>query len=70
MDVVVYSGYNEIPTHKDDKDKTAFMIGGANYKYNVMLFGLKNTSVQSVQRGNRGYAGGIYGHDQKNRCTE
>jgi hypothetical protein len=34
-----YSGYNHIPMYGKDKDKIAFMTKGANYKYNVMLFG-------------------------------
>ncbi|MCH84825.1 hypothetical protein A2U01_0005662 [Trifolium medium] len=38
----VYSGYNQIPMYHGDKDKTAFMTEGANYRYNVMPFGLKN----------------------------
>jgi acyl-CoA-binding protein len=64
----VYSRYNQISMHEDDKDKTAFMTDKADYKYNVMSFDLKNTSVQ---RGNRGYVGGIYGrHDHKIHSTE
>ncbi|MCI36081.1 hypothetical protein A2U01_0057303, partial [Trifolium medium] len=40
-----YSGYNQIPMYEGDKDKTAFMTEGANYKYNVMPFGLKNAGA-------------------------
>ncbi|MCI56037.1 RNA-directed DNA polymerase (Reverse transcriptase), partial [Trifolium medium] len=40
-----YSGYNQIPMYEKDKDKTAFMTEGPNYKYNVMPFGLKNAGA-------------------------
>jgi hypothetical protein len=38
-------GYNQIPMYVDDKDKTDFMTEGANYKYDVMSFGLKNAEA-------------------------
>ncbi|GKV41596.1 hypothetical protein SLEP1_g49102 [Rubroshorea leprosula] len=37
-----YSGYNQIPMAKEDRDKTAFIAVGATYCYVVMPFGLKN----------------------------
>jgi len=37
-----YSGYNQISMHPRDKEKTAFMMDGANYYYEVMSFDLKN----------------------------
>jgi hypothetical protein len=40
-----YSGYNQIPMSVKDRDKTAFMTEGANYRYNVMPFGLKNAGA-------------------------
>ncbi|MCH96277.1 hypothetical protein A2U01_0017261 [Trifolium medium] len=39
------SRYNQIPKYEGDKDKTTFMMDGANYKYNVMPFGLKNAGA-------------------------
>jgi hypothetical protein len=38
-------GYNQIPMYEDDKDRTDFMTEGANYKYDVMPFGLKNAGA-------------------------
>jgi len=40
-----YSGYNQISMHPRDKEKTSFMTIDANYYYEVMPFGLKNTRV-------------------------
>jgi len=40
-----YSGYNQISMHPKGKEKTAFMTAEANYYYEVMSFGLKNTWV-------------------------
>ncbi|XP_020227232.1 uncharacterized protein LOC109808591 [Cajanus cajan] len=37
-----YSGYNQIPMHPRDEEKTAFITDSANYCYQVMPFGLKN----------------------------
>src|SRR3954467_15420540 len=37
-----YSGYNQIPMARSDKQCTAFMTESGNYYYNVMPFGLKN----------------------------
>ncbi|XP_015943709.1 uncharacterized protein LOC107468850 [Arachis duranensis] len=37
-----YSGYNQIPMHQPDEDKTAFITPGGTYCYKVMPFGLKN----------------------------
>lgn len=35
-----YLSYNQILVFKEDMDKTSFMIERANYRYNVMSFGL------------------------------
>ncbi|XP_014524092.1 uncharacterized protein LOC106780328 [Vigna radiata var. radiata] len=40
-----YSGYNQIPMHYPDREKTAFMSDRANYCYEVMPFGLKNAGA-------------------------
>ncbi|XP_061364982.1 uncharacterized protein LOC133308378 [Gastrolobium bilobum] len=40
-----YSGYNQIPLHPEDQEKTAFIAEKANYCYNVMPFGLKNSGA-------------------------
>ena len=40
-----YSGYNQIPMHPLDEEKTAFITPMANYRYKVMPFGLKNTGA-------------------------
>ncbi|XP_061357618.1 uncharacterized protein LOC133301917 [Gastrolobium bilobum] len=40
-----YSGYNQIPLHPEDQEKTAFIAEKANYYYNVMPFGLKNSGA-------------------------
>jgi len=40
-----YSGYNKISMHPRHKEKMAFMTVDANYYYEVMSFGLKNTGV-------------------------
>ena len=40
-----YSGYNQIPMAKDDKEKTAFMTKSGNYYYRVMPFGLRNAGA-------------------------
>nr|KYP44401.1 Transposon Ty3-I Gag-Pol polyprotein [Cajanus cajan] len=37
-----YLGYNQIPMHPRDEEKTAFITDSANYYYQVMPFGLKN----------------------------
>jgi hypothetical protein len=39
--------------HEDDKDKTTFMKEGANYKYNVMLLGLKNAGATYLRMMNK-----------------
>nr|KYP53812.1 Retrovirus-related Pol polyprotein from transposon 17.6 [Cajanus cajan] len=40
-----YSGYNQIPMHTRDEEKTAFITDSANYCYQVMPFGLKNAGA-------------------------
>nr|KYP47653.1 Transposon Ty3-G Gag-Pol polyprotein [Cajanus cajan] len=40
-----YSGYNQIPMHARDEEKTAFITDSANYCYRVMPFGLKNAGA-------------------------
>nr|KYP73705.1 Transposon Ty3-I Gag-Pol polyprotein [Cajanus cajan] len=40
-----YSGYNQIPMHLRDEEKTAFITDSANYCYQVMPFGLKNAGA-------------------------
>jgi len=40
-----YSGNNQISMHPRDKEKTSFMTADANYYYEVVPFGLKNTRV-------------------------
>ena len=37
-----YSGYNQIPIHACNEEKTAFIILMTNYYYKGMSFGLKN----------------------------
>jgi len=40
-----FSGYNQIPMHESDMDKTSFITKTANYCYQVMQFGLKNAGA-------------------------
>nr|XP_025679639.1 uncharacterized protein LOC112779552 [Arachis hypogaea] len=40
-----YSGYNQIPMHRPDEDKTAFITPGGTFCYRVMPFGLKNAGA-------------------------
>lgn len=40
-----YLGYNQMLMYEIDRIKTTFMIEHANYKYNVMLFRLKNVDA-------------------------
>ncbi|XP_057734367.1 uncharacterized protein LOC130949742 [Arachis stenosperma] len=40
-----YSGYNQIPMHRPDEDKTAFITLGGIYCYKIMPFGLKNAGA-------------------------
>jgi len=40
-----FSGYNQIPMHRSDVDKTTFITESTNYCYQVMPFGLKNAGA-------------------------
>lgn len=40
-----YSGYNQIPMHFEDVEKTAFITEHGTYCYTMMPFGLKNGGV-------------------------
>ncbi|XP_016195081.1 uncharacterized protein LOC107636060 [Arachis ipaensis] len=40
-----YSGYNQIPMHRLDEEKTAFITPDRTYCYTVMPFGLKNAGA-------------------------
>lgn len=40
-----YSGYNQIPMHRPDNEKTTFITERATYCYEVMSFGLKNAGA-------------------------
>jgi len=40
-----FSGYNQIPMHPDDQEKTAFITERWIFCYKVMPFGLKNAGA-------------------------
>ncbi|XP_025625375.1 uncharacterized protein [Arachis hypogaea] len=40
-----YSGYNQIPMHRPDEEKTAFITPEGTYCYTIMPFGLKNAGA-------------------------
>lgn len=40
-----YSGYNQIPMHPEDKEKTTFITQWGTFCYKVMPFGLKNAGA-------------------------
>nr|KYP41824.1 Transposon Ty3-I Gag-Pol polyprotein [Cajanus cajan] len=40
-----FPGFNQIPMHPADEDKTAFIADQANFCYRVMLFGIKNAGA-------------------------
>jgi len=40
-----YLGYNQIPLHPNDQEKTNFRTEKSNYFYKVMSFGLKNVGT-------------------------
>ncbi|XP_052109199.1 uncharacterized protein LOC107460736 [Arachis duranensis] len=48
-----YSGYNQIPMHRPDEDKTAFITPGGTFCYKVMPFGLKNVGATYQRLMNR-----------------
>ncbi|XP_015938645.1 uncharacterized protein LOC107464228 [Arachis duranensis] len=48
-----YSGYNQIPMHRPDEDKTAFITPGGTFCYKVMPFGLKNAGATYQRLMNR-----------------
>ncbi|XP_058724210.1 uncharacterized protein LOC131595762 [Vicia villosa] len=54
-----YSGYNQIPMAKCDKQCTAFMTESGNYYYNVMPFGLKNAGATYQRMMNKVFRGEI-----------
>ena len=54
-----YSGYNQIPMHPLDEEKTAFITPIGNYCYRVMPFGLKNAGATYQQLMDKIFAGHI-----------
>jgi len=40
-----YSGYNQVLVHEDIQDKTTFTTLWCTFKYEKMLFGLKNAGA-------------------------
>src|SRR3954469_11348628 len=54
-----YSGYNQIPMARSDKQYTAFMTESGNYYYNVMPFGLKNAGSTYQRMMNKVFRGEI-----------
>ena len=40
-----FQGYHQIALAPEDREKTAFISSDANYYYNIMPFGLKNTGA-------------------------
>ena len=40
-----FQGYHQIALALEDQEKTAFISPDANYHYNMMPFGLKNTGA-------------------------
>lgn len=59
-----YSGYNQIPMHGPDREKTAFMADQANFCYEFMPFGLKNAGATYQRLMNKIFA------DQIGRCLD
>jgi len=51
-----FSGYNQIPMHKDDQEKTSFIIDRGTYCYKVMPFGLKNVGARYQRLVNQMFA--------------
>jgi len=52
-----YSSYNQIRMHLGDREKTSFMTEEANFYYEVMPFGLKNTGATYQQLMNEVFHG-------------
>ncbi|XP_014523638.1 uncharacterized protein LOC106779933 [Vigna radiata var. radiata] len=59
-----YSGYNQIPMHNPDREKTTFMADQANFCYEVMPFGLKNAGATYQRLMNKIFT------DQIGRCLD
>lgn len=51
-----YSGYNQIPMHLLDEEKTTFITLMVNYYYKVMPFVLKNAKATYQRLMNRNFA--------------
>ncbi|KAI5334872.1 hypothetical protein L3X38_025005 [Prunus dulcis] len=62
----VYSGYNQIMKHEDDKANTSFIIERGTYYYKVMPFRLKNVGAtyQSHLKRHRSTSQSNQGHPQ------
>ncbi|XP_010474084.2 PREDICTED: uncharacterized protein LOC104753544 [Camelina sativa] len=52
----VFSGYNQILMHKDDREKTSFITDRGTYCYKVMPFGLKNAGATYQRLVNKMFA--------------
>ena len=52
-----YSGYNQIPMHRFNEEKPAFITPMANYCYKVLPFGLKNVGATYQRLMNKVFAG-------------
>jgi hypothetical protein len=57
-----YSGYNQIPTAKDDEEKTAFIPESGNYYYRVMPFRLRNAGATYQRMMNKVYKKELLGN--------
>ena len=51
-----FSGYNQIMTHPNDQERTAFITDRGTYCYKVMPFGLKNAGATYQRLVNRMFA--------------
>lgn len=52
-----YSGYNQIPMHLEDEEKTSFITPRGPFCYRVMPFGLKNARSTYQRLVNKIFAG-------------